>query len=286
MQPRFALLTSAPPVAISSRFTKPWIHNRGDEVSQSRLNGSAVVGRNLAASPTPDRHQLKNRITQMDQTPIHEQHNADLLAFIPVNSKRLVEVGCSSGALAREYKKINIDSHYTGIEISALAAELAKRYCDTVLLADIEHNSGKLLSKLSAADCWIFGDCLEHLRDPWALLRNIRNSIHKDASVVACIPNAQHWSLQMRLNSGEFRYEEIGLMDKTHLRWFTRTTMVELFSLAGFQIVAGMPRIFDEPHRDKILPAIRFMAELAGINPEIAVADALPMQYVIRAVPV
>jgi SAM-dependent methyltransferase len=222
----------------------------------------------------------------MNQTPVHEQHNPDLLAFIPTDAKKLVEVGCSSGALAREYKKINNDAHYTGIEISAQYAELAKRYCDVVMLVDIEQDSSNVLLQTADCDCWIFGDSLEHLRDPWALMRNIRKTISKDGSVVACIPNVQHWSVQRRLNCGDFRYEEMGLLDKTHLRWFTRITIFELFSSTGFKVVEGMPRIFDEPHRDRFLPAIKLMAELSGVNPEIAVADCLPLQYVIRAVPV
>jgi 2-polyprenyl-3-methyl-5-hydroxy-6-metoxy-1,4-benzoquinol methylase len=221
----------------------------------------------------------------MDQTPAHEQHNTDLLAFIPKTAKKLVEVGCSSGALAREYKKINSAAHYTGIEISAAYADLAKRHCDTVLVTDIEHHTYRVLANTAGSDCWIFGDSLEHLRDPWGLLRGIRKFIDKDGSVVACIPNAQHWSIQLRLSCGEFRYEDMGLLDKTHLRWFTRLTMLEMFVSTGYKVVAGIPRIFPEPGRERFLPAIRLMAELAGANPDIAVADATPLQYVVRAVP-
>jgi hypothetical protein len=103
--------------------------------------------------------------------------------------------------------------------------------------------------------------------------------------VVACIPNAQHWSLQAKLSIGDFRYEASGLLDKTHLRWFTRQTMIELFEQAGFRIETGTSRIFDEPGREKFLPIIEKMAQTAGVDPKIALADALPLQYVVRAVP-
>lgn len=222
----------------------------------------------------------------MEQTPVHEQHNTELLAFIPQNASRLVEVGCSSGALAREYKKVNPSCQYTGVEISAEYAELAQRHCDTVLVTDIESHTDRVLAHTAGSDCWIFGDSLEHLRDPWGLLRGIRANIQKDGCVVACIPNAQHWSLQLRLSCGEFRYEEMGLLDKTHLRWFTRLTMLELFQSSGFNVVAGIPRIFPEPGRERFMPAIRLMAELAGADAEVAVVDATPLQYVVRAVPV
>lgn len=58
--------------------------------------------------------------------------------------------------------------------------------------------------------CWIFADVLEHLYDPWAVLRRIRASATPTTSVIACIPNAQHWSVQLKLNGGEFRYEDLG----------------------------------------------------------------------------
>ena len=222
----------------------------------------------------------------MQQTPIHEVHNADLLAYIPKDAKRLVEVGCSSGALAREYKKINPNSHYTGIEIVPEYAQLAKRYCDKVMTLDIETPDVHFLRKKLAGDCWIFADSLEHLRDPWSLLSKIRQIIPSNGSIVACIPNAQHWSVQARLSCGAFVYEDMGLLDKTHLRWFTRVTIFEMFERAGFKIVDGMPRVYDEPDREKFLPSIRAMAENIGADPEVAVNDAFPVQYVVRAVPV
>jgi hypothetical protein len=103
---------------------------------------------------------------------------------------------------------------------------------------------------------------------------------------VACIPNTQHWSVQARLNCGNFRYENAGLLDRSHLRWFTRITMLEMFRSAGFKITEGFPRIFDEPGREKVLGAIRLMAASIGADPELAVKDALPIQYVVKAVPI
>lgn len=222
----------------------------------------------------------------MQQTPVHDQHNPDLLAFIPRDARRLTEIGCSSGALAREYKKSNKDCHYVGVEIVPEYAQLARRHCDTVIELDIEQVDENYLRENLQSECWIFGDSLEHLRDPWSLLSKIRKIIPTNGSIVTCIPNAQHWSLQARLNCGDFRYEESGLLDKTHLRWFTRATIIEMFDVAGFEIVEGQPRIFDEPARDRFLPAIRVMATAAGCDPEVAVEDALPLQYVIKAIPV
>lgn len=220
----------------------------------------------------------------MDQTPVHEQHNADLLNLIPVASKNLIEVGCSSGALAREFKKLVPDADYRGVEIDADFAELARRHCNIVTVLNIESADEKFWSDNGDRNCLIFGDTLEHLQNPWRILKKINEVAPIDGVVVACIPNAQHWSLQVRLSIGDFRYENSGLMDRTHLRWFTRQTIVELFDQAGFSIEAGLPRIFDEPQREPFLPLIGQMAKLAGIDPDLAIADSLPLQYVVRAI--
>jgi SAM-dependent methyltransferase len=203
---------------------------------------------------------------------------------LPNTSKTIVEVGCSSGALAKAYKKINPGCNYIGIEIDSQYAQLARRYCDSVINLDIEEADENVFRTFISSDCWVFGDALEHLRDPWSLLTRIRTLVSPGACVVACIPNAQHWSVQARLNCGNFRYEESGLLDRTHLRWFTRITIIDLFHSSGFKIIAGVPRIFDEPEREKVLPAIRSMAVLIGADPEQAVTDATPLQYVVKAV--
>jgi len=220
------------------------------------------------------------------QTPVHDGHNPDLLEVMPLDARKVVEVGCSSGALAREYKKRNLSCHYVGLEIDPMYAALAKRHCDETVALDIEIAEVGFWNRHADAECWVFGDTLEHLRDPWATLQRIRKVIPSHGVVVACIPNAQHWSLQAKLSFGDFRYETCGLLDRTHLRWFTRQTIIELFKSGGYSIEAGIPRIFDEPHREKFLPYIRLMAQAAGADPDLAESDALPLQYVVRAIPV
>lgn len=211
-------------------------------------------------------------------------HNPDLLQLIPTTSSRLIEVGCSSGALARAFKKIVPNVNYLGVEIDPNYAERASRYCDDVLVSNIENVDSDFWRSQADRDCWVFGDTLEHLHNPWGILRQIYEILPLGGAIVACIPNAQHWSLQVRLSIGDFRYENSGLMDRTHLRWFTRQTIIEMFVNVGFVIEAGLPRIFDEPQREIFLPVIGEMARLAGADSEMAIADSLPLQYVVRAI--
>ena len=187
--------------------------------------------------------------------------------------------------MAREFKRISSECYWLGIEIDPTYAEVAKRHCDESMILNIENAPEYFWDKTTNPDCWIFGDTLEHLSDPWEILKLIRSNISETGSVVACIPNAQHWSLQAKLCIGDFRYETSGLLDRTHLRWFTRQTIIEMFDKAGFEIEVGMQRIFNEPNREVFLPIIRQMAKAAGVDPQIAATDSLPLQYVIRAAP-
>ena len=220
----------------------------------------------------------------MKQTPIHEGHNPDLLEMIPADTRRVIEVGCSSGALARAFKQTG-DAHWVGVEIDPAYAEVAEQHCDYLEVENIEHCDSDFYMKYADRDCWVFGDCLEHLQDPWQVLSSIRAVIPRDGTVVACIPNAQHWSLVIKQALGAFFYEDSGLLDRTHLRWFSRLTMTQLFESQGFKITTLKPRIFDEPARETFLPSIHHIAQTAGVDPETVLRDSLPLQYVLCANP-
>lgn len=222
----------------------------------------------------------------MKQTPVHDIHNPDLLRMMPSHCMKVIEIGCSSGALAREFKQINPACRYLGIDIEPSYVELARRYCDDVAVANIENATADFYDQHSDKDCWVFADTLEHLRDPWKVLKEIRRVMPSHGVIVASIPNAQHWSVFAKLSMGDFRYADSGIFDRTHLRWFTRQTINEMFHQTGFSIVQGEPRIFDEPQRAQFLPVIGELARLCGADPTESMNDALAFQYVLRAIPV
>lgn len=221
----------------------------------------------------------------MQQTPAHQFHNPDLIPYMPIAAQKLVEVGCSTGALARAYLAINPHCHYVGLDIDPDYVTEAAKYCAQSLAADVETMDDALFAEIFAADCVVFGDTLEHLRDPWAVLKKIRPLLRENGRIVACIPNAQHWSVQLRLACGLFRYEDSGLLDRTHLRWFSRITALEMFSACGFRVVDGKARVFPEADREKFLPIIESFARAAGFDPQQAATDSLPLQYVFAATP-
>ncbi|SDH50056.1 MULTISPECIES: methyltransferase domain-containing protein [unclassified Duganella] len=209
--------------------------------------------------------------------------NADLLHFMPLDARKIVEVGVRDGTFAKAYKQRNAICNYTGIEADPAPAQAARPHCDFVFNDDIEHAGPEFWDHVRNADTWVLDESLEHMNDPWNVLQKIRTNIAPGGKIVATIRNFQHWSIQARLNAGDIRYGSQGL-EKQRKRIFTRGAMLEMFQQAGFQISGGSARIIDEPAREKYLPAIRLMAGASGLDPVVAVEDALPWQYIVTAV--
>lgn len=224
-------------------------------------------------------------VQQIKQTPINNIHNVDVLNFMRHNFAKVVEVGSSSGALAKAYRQLNPACEYIGIEIDESYAEASKQHCTKVIHGNVEKLSDEIFQELSGAQCWVFADALEHLYDPWQLLKRIKANGSPGMEVIACIPNAQNWSVQACLNSGRFVYQDSGLLDRTHIRWLTRTTIIDLFQSGGFQVVGMIARILSQPS-EEMKAGIRQIALASGADPEMAVQDAIPFQYVVRAVAV
>lgn len=212
----------------------------------------------------------------MKQTPAHDRHNDALYSLIPKDSKHIVEIGCSTGALAKVWKRAYPNCNYVGVEIDPDYAKAARRYCDLVIERDVEAHPPRF-----HPDVWILGDVLEHLKDPWAFVQHLHGH---GGAVVASIPNVQHWTVQGNLACGSFEYQDEGILDRTHLRWFTKQSLAGLFE--GYRIEAMLGTLAPEAPPKPILDAIRTIAVYAGADPEAACASCIPVQYVLRAVPV
>jgi len=219
----------------------------------------------------------------MKQTPATDIFNQTIFDILPNDTKKILEIGTGSGAMANAYKQINADVNYVGVEIDPEYKVLSERYCNTVYLENFELPTDALLHEADDADFIIFSDVLEHMYNPWKVLKNLSERIPEHCRILASIPNIQHWSIQMRLLSGDFEYADSGLLDRTHVRFFTRKTMVQLFTNNGFSINQITPRIFNFPNQDAHLSMIRKNAELLNINIEEAVIDAASFQLVIDA---
>ena len=222
----------------------------------------------------------------MQQTPAYNVVNAELLSLVPPTIRRVIDVGCMVGTMARCIRERFPHARVTGLDIDPDYAATAAQHCTDAFACDIETIQPALWEHLFPSDCWIFGDCLEHLRDPWRILREIRARIDPDGCLLVCLPNAQNWSVQQCLASGQFRYQDAGLMDRTHLRWFTRITLLEMLQGCGWTVQAGLSRnLPPAPRQEAVLHAIRGLAIAGGFDPEQAAADAIPFQYVFKCAP-
>ncbi len=207
--------------------------------------------------------------------------NPDLLDRIPINAARILDVGCSAGALGLEYKRRNPAARYYGVESDQAAAAIAASRLDAVSTKDIEAEPYPFGD--TTFDCIIYGDVLEHLRDPWTLLRLHGARLAPGGVMLICMPNAEHWSFVERLLRGTFDYDEQGLFDRTHLRWFTAETTRRALRTAGLLPYDVLPRIFGRPEAATFARTMCPALEALGIDPANYAARSLPLQHVWRA---
>jgi SAM-dependent methyltransferase len=213
--------------------------------------------------------------------PYPDAPNPDLLDRIPPDARVVFDVGCAGGALGAEYKRRNPGCRYLGIERDPDAARLAAGRLDEVINGDVE--ADPLPFGLGPFDCIIYGDVLEHTRDPWALLRRHAEALSPDGTVLVCMPNSDHWSFADRLLRGTWDYEAVGLFDRTHLRWFTWETTRQALTGAGLVTLDVMPRIFDAEACDAFVRTIEPGLVALGIDPAAYRERARPLQHVWRA---
>jgi 2-polyprenyl-3-methyl-5-hydroxy-6-metoxy-1,4-benzoquinol methylase len=219
----------------------------------------------------------------MQQIQQDNQKSPDLIDVLPLGSKRVIDIGCGIGEIAKEYHMRGSPEYYLGVEIVPEDAEIAKQYCSQVMVGNIEEFDTNTWAQLTNYDLWVFGDVLEHLYDPWKVLNKVRAIMPHDGQIACCIPNVQHWSIQARLSIGDWRYAHKGLLDRTHIRFFTRQTIIEMIRGAGFEITEMIPRYIHHPTADKFLDAVENLSAITGGDPEISRADASVFQYIIKA---
>jgi len=168
----------------------------------------------------------------------YDHVNSDLLALIPSAANLIVEYGCGTGKLGEAFKSRSPKCRYVGIELNREVAEMARARLDVVHHGDEWTEFATLGLAPQSVDCLVYGDVLEHMADPWSALKRHSAWLRVSGMVAACIPNIEHWSILLRLIEGRWGYEDHGLLDRTHLRFFTIDTIKQMFAGAGLRIVS------------------------------------------------
>ena len=187
---------------------------------------------------------------------------------------RVLDVGCSSGYLAR--RLVERGAAVVGIDTDERAAQEARAVCEQVLVGDVE--TMELPFETGSFDVILCGDLLEHLRDPVAFLRRLRPLLTHEGRLVLTTPNIANWAMRLGLLAGRWRYTDRGILDRTHTHLFTKKTLEQALEQAGFRIVA-----FDvtAPVPGLGVPAVERAAHaFARLRPSL-----LAYQFVVAATP-
>ena len=157
-----------------------------------------------------------------------------MIVYLPQDAKRILEVGCGNGCFAAFIKKQN-NAEVWGIELMEDQAEKAKVILDNVFTGSCENFIDDLPDDFF--DAIFFNDVLEHLVDPYTLLKKIKSKLSKNGVVISSIPNVRYHNTLMRfLINKDWKYEDYGVMDFTHLRFFTEKSIKRMYVEAGYTI--------------------------------------------------
>ena len=165
----------------------------------------------------------------------YDSIRADMLKYIPHDVKKTLEFGCGSGGFSGLVKD-KFGAEVWAVEIDGRSAKAASEKLDKVINCDAQEAIAKLPD--NCFDCIIFFDVLEHLVDPYSLLYDIKTKLTKEGVIVASIPNIRYYRSFVKLViHGDWDYKDHGILDKTHLRFFTYKSIVKLFNELAFEIL-------------------------------------------------
>ncbi|MDP8217458.1 MAG: class I SAM-dependent methyltransferase [Candidatus Theseobacter exili] len=169
----------------------------------------------------------------MNQDTYFSCERNDIISMIPESSIHILDIGCGFGEMGKKLKeRRNVE--IIGVEKDEKAAKRARNCLDDVISGDIEKL--KLPYKEGYFDCIIYGDILEHLIDPWQIVKEHVYYLKNGGYCIASIPNISHYKIIQSLIKNRWDYLKAGILDKTHLRFFTKNSIYSLFYDAGYMI--------------------------------------------------
>lgn len=162
-----------------------------------------------------------------------QQERKEIQAMVPAGASRILDIGCGEGMLGRILLQKGA-AEVVGIEADPAVAQRAQENLSRVLQGDVE--SLDLPFENGYFDCIVLADVLEHLKDPLATMIMLQRYLSDSGTIVASIPNVRFFDVIRRLADGRWEYREFGILDKTHLRFFTKKEIEVLFLQAGLEL--------------------------------------------------
>ncbi len=200
--------------------------------------------------------------------------------------KAILELGPATGRVTRVLSERGW--RVVAVEQDAAMAPILAPYCSRVIVGDIERLSLEETFGEQRFDVILAGDFLEHLAHPLELLQELKRYLSEEGYVVASVPNIAHGSVRLSLLQGKFEYRDIGILDRTHLRFFTLESILRLFCDAGLAIV-DVQRVRQDPFKEPYID--RPQLDKPELPPELKRLieddpDAATVQFVVKAFPV
>jgi 2-polyprenyl-3-methyl-5-hydroxy-6-metoxy-1,4-benzoquinol methylase len=206
---------------------------------------------------------------------LYESAREDLIGHVPLDSRNILDIGCANGLFGQMLKKRQ-SCVVTGIECDTELVNMAKARLDNVINGDIEEIIDR--GSLGRFDCILCGDILEHLNDPWKVVGGLKRHLKKGGLFIASVPNIANWAIIYEMLKGRWDYVPFSILSGTHLRFFTRHSLKELFEDAGYRIREIYFQGFEVPAE-----GAEFIGMLKKNLPEINVEELKASEIVVIA---
>ena len=164
---------------------------------------------------------------------VYEAVNEPVLSVVPRSAVSILDIGCGNGALGERLRQAR-ECHIVGITYSQQEAELANVRLSRVICADLNSFD---FSDLGQFDCVIMSHILEHLYSPESFLERLKCVLRPESAVVVALPNVLFWKQRKEFVKGRWRYQDGGIMDRTHFRFFDCVSSKELLVHSGYEIL-------------------------------------------------
>jgi len=173
-----------------------------------------------------------------------------MIQLIPVGNHKILEVGCGSGHTLKKLKELSKANETVGIEINEQVTQDLSDALDRLYIGDVE--TIDLPHTENYFDYILFGDVLEHLIDPRRVLHRFKSLLRDDGYILASIPNIKHYDVLLRLIFfDEFQYTDDGILDRSHLRFFTKKEILKMFADEKLEVVDLIPVDGNKPGKKR-----------------------------------
>lgn len=179
---------------------------------------------------------------EQSQPGYYSFRRAEMIARVPTSARRILEIGCAAGAAMEELRKRQPIQWAGGVELVVEQAEKARAFFEQVWIENIELTQIESDIPDKSIDAILCFDVLEHLINPWEVVKRLTPKLSMNGVLIICVPNIRNWKfIRDLLFKGEFIYRDSGLLDRTHLRFFVKETATELATCGGLQLTDISP---------------------------------------------